>query len=357
MLRRRRLFKVVTVMMGLCAALFVTEITLRIYVAVRGWTPNCYVTGLAFFVPDPHAGHTLRPGLRLKSSAWDVRVNEHGLRGRSVTRRKPAGVIRIAVLGGSSVFGYFVPDGQDSCCELERILNENGTRVEVLNAGVPGFNMTQCRHRYENQIAPLNPDIVLLYLGWNDIRFLTADNPDELDKTPPAPSWTTRLAASSVLYGFVCYRLFPAEVPRFVPPSVQGGPAAKTQIAEAGIRNFKSDLLALVESVRGSGAAPIISTQIMACNPRCQDVDEYLGKSEAQIRSNRATGQWITDTMRSTAQAENIPLIDCAEELPCDRKVLGDAIHLTRSGHKIVAELWAQKLRTLISDPQNGKAP
>lgn len=56
--------------------------------------------------------------------------------------------------------------------------------------------------------------------------------------------------------------------------------------------------------------------------------------------------------MRSTADMENVLLVDCASELPCDPQILGDPIHLTRTGHKIVADLWARTLDPLISDPQ-----
>ena len=73
--RRRRFFAFLSVIIGLLLALFFAEVALRLYVASRGWTPNCYVTGLAFFVPHDKAGHTLRPNLRLNSSSYDVAVN------------------------------------------------------------------------------------------------------------------------------------------------------------------------------------------------------------------------------------------------------------------------------------------
>ncbi len=335
--------------MGIAGALLCAEIALRFYVASRGWTANCYVTGLVFFVPDRFAGHTLRPGLRLKSSTYDITVNSYGLRGGELADIKALNTTRIAVLGGSSVFGYLVPDGQDSCCELQRILNQDGLEVEVLNAGVPGFNMTQCRQRFEHLIAPLDPDIVVLYLGWNDIRFLITDDPNALDKTPPAPAWTKRVLAKSVLYGFLRYRLFPAQAPQFAPPS-----SANAHVTELGAQSFDTDLKELISSIRGTGATPVISTQIMASNPDCQELDDYLGSDESQISANRQVGEWICAKLRETAYDENILLIDCAADLPCNKAVLGDAIHLTQEGHRIVAALWAKGLQPILSEA--GKA-
>ncbi len=281
----------------------------------------------------------------MKSSAYDVSVNSHGLRGVNIDLSKPAGVKRIAVLGGSSVFGYLVPDGQDSCCQLQRMLAADGFSVEVLNAGVPGFNMTQCRQRYEHLVAAFDPDIVILYLGWNDTRFLIAADPSEMLKTPPAPAWTKRALAHSVLYGFLCYRLFPAAAPQFAPPA-----SKSTKVTELGTKSFQSDLRSLIHSIRQSGALPVISTQIMASNQNCIGLDDYLGSEKTQISTNREIGEWITDQLRLTADQEQIPLLDCAFELPCNKKILGDAIHLTAEGHRVVAELWAKKMRLLLND-------
>ncbi|TWT97100.1 SGNH/GDSL hydrolase family protein [Neorhodopirellula pilleata] len=164
--RRRRLFAIASVTLGLVVSALIAEFALRVYVASRGWTPNCYVTGMAFLVPHEQAGHTLRPNLRLRSSVYNVTTNAFGLRGPEIEAIKPDDTTRILVLGGSSVFGYLVPDGQDSCVQLQAILKQESSLAEhdwqVLNAGVPGYNMTQCRLRYTSDLAALKPDWVIL---------------------------------------------------------------------------------------------------------------------------------------------------------------------------------------------------
>jgi lysophospholipase L1-like esterase len=331
---------------GFTVALLLCETGLRLYVASRGWTPNCYATGLTFFVPDENAGHTLRPNLVLRSSAYDIQTNSFGLRGVPIQKQKPEDVYRIAVLGGSSVFGYLVPEGQDSCCVLEELLNEsggwNGKKVEVLNGGVPGFNMTQVRHRYEQTIAPLDPDLVILYLGWNDSKLAIAKSPQLINQTPPAPSWRNRLFAKSTLYGLVRFRLFPAAAPQFAPPA-----DASTQITAEGAQAFRNDLKELLASIRRSGAQAVISTQLMAANPGCENLDRYLGETPQQIETNQMIGRWITQTMRDVAAESSTPLFDVANEVPCQPDLLGDAIHLTREGHRQVAVAWANDLAAM----------
>lgn len=343
--RRRKLFTLLALLFGFLVGLLVCELALRVHVARRGWTANCYVTGLAFFVPDSQAGYTLRPGLRLKSSTYDVTVNSLGLRGPEIDAEKASDLTRVAVLGGSSVFGYLVPDGKDSCRALERLLENRFEPVEVLNAGVPGFNMRQCRHRFESQIARLEPDLVILYLGWNDMPFLLEPESEARQRTPPAPPWMERCLANSVLYGFLRYRIFPPPTPRFAPP-----PESSLQITSEGATAFKADLQALIDAIRSSGATPIISTQLMASGSTAEGLEEYLGDSPDQIAASRTIGAWITTTMKQAAETNAVPLVDCAAQVPCNPGTLGDAIHLTEQGHQLVAEAWASGLAPLLNE-------
>ncbi len=333
--RRKRLFVLLASVLGLAMAGLLGELSLRTYVAVRGWTANCYATGLVFFVPHPASGHTLRPHLKLQSSTYDIAVNASGFRGPELRTDASSAAPRIVVLGGSSVFGYLVGEGLDSCRLLETRLQQQGVDAEVINAGVPGFNLRQCRLRYEQDIAQLNPDYVLLYLGWNDSPFLISATPDTLDLTPPAPPWLKRTLGHSTLYGFLRYRVFPEKTPQFAPPA-----SRQAQVTDAGAAMFDQELELLVQSIRDSDAQCIISTQVMAASEHCRDLDAFLGSTPDQVAANRVVGQWITDRVRNKAVDSALPLVDCAASIDCDSEILGDAIHLTEAGHRQVADAW-----------------
>lgn len=330
-------------MLGLGIALVGSEIALRCYVALRGWTPNCYATGLVFFVPHEQAGYTLRPNLRLKSSTYDVQVNSRGFRGPEISTAKDDLTQRIAVLGGSSVFGYLVGEGKDSCRLLENQFNRFLSKspnsdfgsVDVWNAGVPGYNLTQSRLRFEADIAPLQPDFVLLYLGWNDIPLLLSDNPNSLDRTPPAPSMTKRALSHSVLYGFLRYRVFPPDTPKFAPPAT-----SRNQVTERGGEAFRDEIEKMLDSITAAGARPVLATQVMASGSASLELDDYLGSSPEQVAANRKIGKWLTNCVREVASERNVLLIDCANEIEANTETLGDAIHLSEQGHKLVAESW-----------------
>ncbi|MEM8732722.1 MAG: GDSL-type esterase/lipase family protein [Planctomycetota bacterium] len=340
-MRRRRIFAVLALLMGSVFSLIAAEVVMRIYVASRGWTANCYATGDVFFVPHDEAGYTLRPELRLKSTTYDVRVNSLGLRGDpwdSNSTNRP-----ILVLGGSSVFGYLVPEKADSCYLAQAELASEGIERTVLNGGVPGFNMTQCRERFVADLKQLRPEIVILYLGWNDIRFLIEPEQSKLQRRPPAPSLAARLLATSTLYGFLRYRIFPPKNAVFAPPA-----GTATEATEAGKAAFLDELTSLISAVRNSGATPLLCTQVMAGSGGDHELDSFLGSTPGQIAANRSVAKWMTQAIRDLAVDQSVVLVDCAAGVPANSETLGDAIHLTKEGHLQVAKQWSEAIRDTL---------
>ena len=121
-------------------------------------------------------------------------------------------------------------------------------------------------------------------------------------------------------------------------------------MTEPGAAGFQQDLQALIAAIKTSGAQPVICTQVMAATQGCSGLDSFLGNTENQILANRKIGQWITQSLRDYAASNNISLIDAAQLVPCDQSNLGDAIHLTESGHLQVAEVWADCLVPLLNE-------
>jgi lysophospholipase L1-like esterase len=132
----------------------------------------------------PGAGYTLmKPGNHYEWQGIPVQINSHGLRSAETTYAKPPGTFRILNLGDSVAMGWGVREEDTYGRQLEQLLNgqsSDNLRFEVINAGVPGWNL-------ENELAYLQaeglkyePDLVLLDLTTvNDIKgnsALLADN-------------------------------------------------------------------------------------------------------------------------------------------------------------------------------------
>ena len=99
-------------------------------------------------------------------------VNVWGYRGRPVPR-KQAGEVRIAMLGGSTVFGWGLPSHESIGAFLEKRLNAaTSTRFSVINLGAPGQGAYGFLFDLQDY-AYLAYDIVCLYEGYNDLGPIT----------------------------------------------------------------------------------------------------------------------------------------------------------------------------------------
>ncbi len=115
---------------------------------------------------NPRLAFELRPG-GFVGAEVDYRISSAGLRNPEVPLDKPAGVRRIAVLGDSIAFGYWVAEDQSFPRQVERML---GRRVQVLNFGVPGYNFDQEIEALRARVLEYSPDLVVAAFCLNDLE-------------------------------------------------------------------------------------------------------------------------------------------------------------------------------------------
>ena len=111
--------------------------------------------------------YELRPGARDGRDA----ISSAGLRDGEHARPKPAGVFRIAAIGDSVTYGSGSARElawPARLAELLAPLADAGARVEVLNLGVPGYNITQVVERLRVRGLPFEPDAIVYGYVLND---------------------------------------------------------------------------------------------------------------------------------------------------------------------------------------------
>ncbi|MFH1379983.1 MAG: GDSL-type esterase/lipase family protein [bacterium] len=116
-----------------------------------------------------------------------VQTNSLGFRGSEFSLQKDPDTIRIVCYGDSITFGYQLPQGESYVQMLENILKEKfpSRKIEVINAGVPGYTSRQGLVRYQYYGKELNPDIITVCYGANDVleRYYLSDS--EIIKESP----------------------------------------------------------------------------------------------------------------------------------------------------------------------------
>ena len=93
-----------------------------------------------------------------------VSINSRGFRTEEFTVPKPADAYRILNLGDSIAFGWEVRQEDTYGKRLEQMLAsfDDGRRYEVINAGVPGWNLEMERDFLVQEGLGYEPDLILL---------------------------------------------------------------------------------------------------------------------------------------------------------------------------------------------------
>lgn len=106
------------------------------------------------------------PNVHPKETKYDVKsinINSLGFRDKERSRFKEDGVFRIVILGGSNTFGATVGDEDTYPALLQKLFDErySGKKVEVWNAGLSAYMLSQKIAYAEYIIKNFDPDILI----------------------------------------------------------------------------------------------------------------------------------------------------------------------------------------------------
>lgn len=157
--------------------------------------------------PSDQIIYELKPNQTARFQHVPVTINSFGMRDRELTKEKPAGVYRIAVLGDSYTFGWGVDQEKIFARWMESELTKMappGVHPQVLNFGVPGYATFQEVAKFQESGASFSPDAVLVYIVDNDfgLPFFIQDLADpsalrsaaEFERKKPKPEEVEKLA-------------------------------------------------------------------------------------------------------------------------------------------------------------------
>lgn len=132
------------------------------------WRAQTLALHTTLYEPDPELGYRPRPDVAVQMDYGVARHDRWGFRGEGV--ELVASAPRIAMLGDSLVWGELLAEEDTLPRRLEGELG-----LEVLNAGVSGFDTVQEVAWYERRVRAFEPDLVVLVVCLNDL--LTMSGP------------------------------------------------------------------------------------------------------------------------------------------------------------------------------------
>jgi len=263
-----------------------------------------------------------------------IAVNNVGLRDYDVILPKPPGVCRVLCVGASTTY-----EGMHNLLTypafVEYLLNKQaGTRrVDVINGGVSGMNSAKHRVKLADYLF-LQPDIVVLYLGANDVMHVIypsmkiwLDGPRQLLSLRPVK----RLLWRAVLPD-------EAEIDRR-------------------IQQIQEDLKAVAEGFMARGVRVVFCT-FAAPDPARLTGEErsYLeycierewGGDQCSYAAYYYLLSRYNQGLRRMAAEMDVPCIPVAESIPDGLTFFGDICHMRNAGIERKARIIAKALEPLI---------
>lgn len=134
--------------------------------------------GPGMYYAHHYSAYALKPGYSVRGRE---KINSLGFRGEEISPKKPDDVYRIVATGGSTTFAVYLPWNESYPYYLQEELRRRfGTdKIEVVNAGLTGSTSAESFHRMGTQILPIDPDMVIIYHGFNDLLPRVFDNYQE----------------------------------------------------------------------------------------------------------------------------------------------------------------------------------
>jgi lysophospholipase L1-like esterase len=369
-LRRRVLLILVTTGLGCVAGLCIAEVAVRLLLPYN--TPDTVRRHSLQYIASVFARHRLEPDQSVHTAgAWgrvpqpgggepDIVINERGYRGAPIAIPKPAGVVRIVVLGGSSVFDIYASEGHDWPRLLEDDLRRSGhPEVEVINGGVPGHTAADSLGRLYAQMWMYEPDYVLVYDVWNDLKYMSVlDNGHPLiedvapfdataDPFQNYRGWLDRLLAHSQVYVKLRNQVFMWRLRPGVEGASRTGPRARGDLV-SGLSQYRLILSLLVDAARDIGATPVLVTEATLVDAGNGPEEKSRIHYEYQGMDHEALVRGFQDCYRVIHEvgfAKHADVLDLTATLNGRPDLFADQVHTTAAGSQAIASAVARFLQ------------
>ena len=305
------------------------------------------------FTPHPYLSYYPTPSFAKGLTTH----NSLGYRNDEFPVEKPNGVFRIVALGGSSTYDVRIADNDKTfTAQLQHLLRDKYgfQNVEIINAGVPGYNSWEILVNLEFRVLDLDPDLVIIYEGTNDVHArMVAPGAYRGDNTGRRQAWQAPSIAwweHSALLRILARSMNLSRqvgIDDFVSaPTYMSWPydarlaAANLTTAELLAENppiyFQRNLENMVAIAQAHDVDILLST--WAYSPYLNDYAAEAGYQQGFQENNRV--------VRQVAESYGVPLFDFAAVMPQEARFWADGRHVNEEGALAKASLFSAYLVT-----------
>jgi lysophospholipase L1-like esterase len=300
---------------------------------------------------DPYRGTKLKANLH----SGDLHTNSRGTVGPEFDVKKRPGSYRIVCLGDSA---SVIPPRYTYPTALQDALREKfpNRDTEVINVSCPGYDSNQSRIWYEREANDYDHDMLVIYLGWNDMGQY---NPDGLAYKMQDSGYLKEPNFFQKLI-IHCYLLRSIYVVRDHWQSrgdIYLGPLADEDAKrynEFYPAHFEKNLLAVIALARSRGRTVYMCNYagLVNENPTSDERDRLhfprgMGR---QLQKYLLLKRSYETALSNISRQTGVPVIDIAGvfDTPEKRKTFTDAAHFLEDGSKIIAAKVADAISPSI---------
>lgn len=320
---------------------------------------------LALYRLHPFTNVGPRAGGSLELHGKRAELNELGFRSpeRSLARSSPQ-TLRVLTAGGSTTFDLLAEDDRSSWPQrLERALVEERLEVEVWNAGFPGWTSLENLISLAARDVLIEPDVVLLYQGINDLQPASAQPFDPtyekghadvhrramgFDLPPPT------LLERSVLVERLRALFRPSQNSRADPAHQEV--ARRSQLPQAAVATFRRHLRSFHAIAQAHGARVVLMTQPLHLREGTLAADRAYVESwipgfDATLSIEAL--ERFNDVVCEVALDSGAVLFDAAREIDWQDEDFADPMHYSALGSEKLARYVAEQLASRVLEVES----
>ena len=301
----------------------------------------------------PQEAQIIRSGSRVLA-----RINSRGYRGSDFKLPKPKETTRVLIYGGSSVFDIHAEGDEDWPHQTEKLLKTRGfARVEVINAGILGHASYDCLGRLFAEGHLFEPDYVILYNGWNDIKDFASEEPllrrlKPLAENPLYP-YQNRLDKFFCEYSQLYVRLRYRFLMHKYRVGLEGSRPLihASKLNQTALRQYRITLETFVDLTRNAGAIPVLALEAHLIHPENSAREKRLIAFDAQPFTSEAVLEGINAieiTTREVAREKKALFLNTSNTLSGKMRYFKDHVHTSAEGSKVLAKITADFLESVV---------
>lgn len=331
---------------------------------------------------DPHPAYRLPRG---GAGGGGLITNRYGWKSEEIAFDKPAGTVRIAFVGASTTIqgSDHYPAYPDLVVHWLNLWAESAgleVRFETLNGARWGIRSQDIAAIVQEELLPLEPDLVVYYEGANQFRFTDLIHLEEADGNTEARQRLnlTEIAerernhplARGAAWSAILRRLFyvvkagvgfgrpepekPAHVLRFPPGVDEFDPDLSHPRLPAALTDIVRDLESIRKGLKRQGGELVLSTFVWTIEPGW-DLRHQPWLYEGMLRHWPATyaeirrmADFQNRVYRTFARERGVPLLEVDAGVPRDPNLTDDGMHMPPHGVRLRAWVTFNQLLPLV---------